>query len=309
MVKEILENFVEEFQVLSEHEKSKKEAAKKKVPMNFEQASKKTLKEGSTGEEVKYLQELLLKLKFFGGSPQGNFKTLTVAAVKLFQKQNGLVQDGIVGPKTWRMLSYAQTYTPPEVLPSYWKPSKYHPIATVQSPYTHLHPYDFICTYALGEKEIPGSKHNPLLAHTHEHCANLGTHSEVNDYPDETPYCSSGLNWTADGTGCFKTDNALAFSWKKYVGDSVQKDGLVRKGDIIVLGRSHVCIANKDFKWTGSGTFEGLGFNQGNMVKVSSYGQNDIVAVKKWKAKEGTVLRPIQLQAKLGSTVANESTR
>lgn len=193
--------------------------------------------------------------------------------------------------------------------PKYWKSHKYHPIAYVSYPYTHLHPYDFICEFALGQKEIPGSKDNGLLAHTHEHCKNLGSHSDTNDYHDETPYCSSGLNWTADGTGCEKTDHALARSWIKYVGKEYKKGQLVKKGAIINIGTSHVAIANRDFIWTGSGEVELLGFNQSNAVKVSMYKQSTISAAHDWKEKPGTVLRPIQIQAKHGSTVANESTR
>lgn len=53
------------------------------------------LKNGSDGENVKYLQSFL-KLK-----ADGNFGPRTEAAVKAWQKKNGLKDDGIVGPKTW----------------------------------------------------------------------------------------------------------------------------------------------------------------------------------------------------------------
>lgn len=199
---------------------------------------------------------------------------------------------------------------PDSPAPKYWKPHKYHPIASVPAPYTHLHPYDFICEFALGQKEIPGSKDNGLLAHTHEHCKNLGSHSDTNDYHDEVPYCSSGLNWTADGCGCEKTDHALASSWDNYIGKKLKKGDKVSKGDIVrIKDSNHVTLANRDFTWTGSGYFEGTGFNQGNMVKVSIYPQSRIVTVHKWQPKPGTVLRPIQKQAVLGSTSVSESTR
>ena len=48
------------------------------------------LKNGSKGEEVKKLQRKL------GVSDTGNFGPLTEAAVKKWQKENGLVDDGIV---------------------------------------------------------------------------------------------------------------------------------------------------------------------------------------------------------------------
>lgn len=60
-----------------------------------------TLKFGSKGERVQYLQNKLKELGYFKGSPLGNFLKLTEAAVKSFQDKNGLTVDGVVGPKTW----------------------------------------------------------------------------------------------------------------------------------------------------------------------------------------------------------------
>lgn len=54
-----------------------------------------TVKRGSKGNDVKYLQT---KLKI---AADGDFGPKTHAAVVAFQKSHGLVADGIVGPKTW----------------------------------------------------------------------------------------------------------------------------------------------------------------------------------------------------------------
>jgi putative chitinase len=59
------------------------------------------LKIGSTGEDVKKLQE---KLGVDAGSAAGTFGPKTEAAVKTWQKANGLLDDGIVGPKTWELM-------------------------------------------------------------------------------------------------------------------------------------------------------------------------------------------------------------
>lgn len=56
------------------------------------------LKIGSTGEDVKKLQEKL------GLKPDGEFGKNTEAAVKKWQKANGLTDDGIVGDKSWSKL-------------------------------------------------------------------------------------------------------------------------------------------------------------------------------------------------------------
>jgi pyruvate/2-oxoglutarate dehydrogenase complex dihydrolipoamide acyltransferase (E2) component len=54
-----------------------------------------TVRAGTTGEDVRYLQTKL------GITADGIFGRQTQAAVKAYQQGSGLVVDGIVGPKTW----------------------------------------------------------------------------------------------------------------------------------------------------------------------------------------------------------------
>ena len=63
-----------------------------------------TLKYGSTGQEVKHLQELLIKEGFLL-TADGVFGANTASAVKQFQARKGLACDGVVGPKTWAALN------------------------------------------------------------------------------------------------------------------------------------------------------------------------------------------------------------
>ncbi len=67
------------------------------------------LKVGSKGKEVKELQEAL-EIKI-----DGDFGYGTEAAVKLFQKENDLFIDGIVGNKTWEMLGIDTDEFPKEL--------------------------------------------------------------------------------------------------------------------------------------------------------------------------------------------------
>ena len=61
------------------------------------------LKKGTRGKEVKQLQEYLEI------GADGVFGPGTEAAVKKWQKENSLVVDGIVGPKTWEAMGLATT--------------------------------------------------------------------------------------------------------------------------------------------------------------------------------------------------------
>lgn len=58
----------------------------------------KTVKRGSRGDDVKLLQRLLCT------NPDGIFGSQTEKAVKTWQSANGLIADGIVGPKSWDKL-------------------------------------------------------------------------------------------------------------------------------------------------------------------------------------------------------------
>lgn len=63
-----------------------------------------TLKMGSKGADVKNLQTILNQ-KGYTLTVDGDFGPSTQAAVKNFQRVNGLTDDGIVGPKTWEALT------------------------------------------------------------------------------------------------------------------------------------------------------------------------------------------------------------
>lgn len=70
-----------------------------------------TLKRGSKGEYVTLLQTKLIQLGYdlspYGAD--GKFGNTTLKAVKQFQKDNGLVADGVVGLKSWEVLNSGKT--------------------------------------------------------------------------------------------------------------------------------------------------------------------------------------------------------
>ena len=69
-----------------------------------ERQTKPTLRLGSTGIYVTELQTLLTNLLYYNGPIDGNFGTATQTAVKMFQSNNRLTADGIVGRDTWSAL-------------------------------------------------------------------------------------------------------------------------------------------------------------------------------------------------------------
>jgi peptidoglycan hydrolase-like protein with peptidoglycan-binding domain len=60
---------------------------------------------GSTKERTKDIQIALKKAGFYDGKIDGIKGDMTRKAIKSFQKANGLRDDGVVGPKTWDLLS------------------------------------------------------------------------------------------------------------------------------------------------------------------------------------------------------------
>ena len=57
-------------------------------------------KYGSRGEEVRTIQTKLKRWGYYNGNVDGIYGSQTLAAVKKFQKKNGLTVDGIAGTKT-----------------------------------------------------------------------------------------------------------------------------------------------------------------------------------------------------------------
>ena len=65
-----------------------------------ETAEAAAIRQGSTGQTVRQIQTKLKSWGYYTGSVDGIFGSKTTAAVKYFQRKNGLTADGIVGAKT-----------------------------------------------------------------------------------------------------------------------------------------------------------------------------------------------------------------
>lgn len=64
-----------------------------------------TVRRGSRGTYVKYLQEKLISKLYPVGTIDGIFGSATEQAVLAFQQESGLTADGIAGPATWQLIS------------------------------------------------------------------------------------------------------------------------------------------------------------------------------------------------------------
>lgn len=82
-------------------------------------ASQPTLRQGSRGAAVTRLQTRLTALRYDVGGVDGIFGPSTHHAVVAFQKVNGLVRDGIVGPRTWAALDRPVVPKPRYTHPGY----------------------------------------------------------------------------------------------------------------------------------------------------------------------------------------------
>jgi lysozyme len=63
--------------------------------------------EGSIGDRIRTLQQHLKDRGYDPGAIDGSFRPTTQTAVRKFQRSIGLIEDGIVGPRTWAHLMSA----------------------------------------------------------------------------------------------------------------------------------------------------------------------------------------------------------
>ena len=68
-----------------------------------------TYRQGSSGEQVRVIQDKLKRWGYYDGAVDGIFGSATAKAVRYFQRSNGLKEDGIVGENTLRALGIFET--------------------------------------------------------------------------------------------------------------------------------------------------------------------------------------------------------
>jgi peptidoglycan hydrolase-like protein with peptidoglycan-binding domain len=96
-------------------------AVARELPLEVAGTARPVLRKGASGAAVVDLQTRLAAIGFSAGPADGDFGSLTDAAVKAFQRSRGLVADGVVGSGTWSAIDGAGRSpwgTPPAATPS-----------------------------------------------------------------------------------------------------------------------------------------------------------------------------------------------
>lgn len=122
----------------------------------------------------------------------------------------------------------------------------------------------------IGEREIPGPKHNPLILKMWQ-AIHSGWFKD-----DETPWCAGYVGYCLEQNGIKSTRSAAARSYEKF-GVKLSRPAV---GCIVVFtrkGGGHVgFVVGKD----RYGNLMVLGGNQGNMVKISPFSLDRVTAYR-----------------------------
>lgn len=129
-----------------------------------------------------------------------------------------------------------------------------------------------VAEFARGVSELPGLDHNnPRIVEYH---ATTG----LKAHDDETPWCSSFVNFCIEQAGGVGTKSAAAASWLTWGRPVDSRDVLL--GDVAVLSRVGGHHVGFPIGIVG-GTVLLLGGNQGNRVSVAPYPIARVVAFRR----------------------------
>lgn len=147
-------------------------------------------------------------------------------------------------------------------------------------PSENLTPYDVAKQY-LGVKEIPGKKHNGVIL-------NWLRRLQISIFEDETPWCSTFINFCALESGYERTGKLNARSWLD-IGEKITTQD-AREGDVVIFERGtsgwegHVAFLVSHNR--AAGTMRCFGGNQRNAVNVSPYETRKLLGIRRLRSLE-----------------------
>lgn len=192
---------------------------------------------------------------------RGNLCFLRTLAAQIYLKKLGPYTgaiDGFWGPLSRSAANaWAAVNFPPEPLAA----------AAALTPYA-------VATRYLGVREIPGKKHNGVIL-------NWLRKLQISIFEDETPWCSTFVNFCALESGYERTGKLNARSWLD-IGQTITTQD-AREGDVVIFERGtsgwegHVAfLVSYDRR---RGTMLCLGGNQSDEVNQSVYGTRKLLGI------------------------------
>lgn len=155
-----------------------------------------------------------------------------------------------------------------------------------------------IAAAEIGQAEVPGPGNNPRIL---DYARSTGI-TWIDD--DETPWCSTFMNWVAFSAGVERTDQANARSWLT-VGRPAEPP---EPGDVVVFWRESL-ESTKGHVGLFMGYSRGgdrvyvLGGNQGNQVGVTAYGADRVLGFRRLRRSEHSIPEPVLDRSSVGSEV------
>lgn len=143
-----------------------------------------------------------------------------------------------------------------------WASHKYLQFITTPAPASN-YPWFAIAHAEIGTREVTGSGDNPRIVAYHR-STSLDAPSASND---ETPWCSSFVNWCVERSGHAGTDSAWARSWLSW-GHPTKTP---TKGCIVVFTRGTSSGHLAFFVSKTATKIKVLGGNQSDEVNISDY--------------------------------------